>query len=201
MIFIRRLPKSNDIEVLKAQMRPLKEVRLRSLELDPQNFYSKYENEIKQPDNFWIDRMRPEYVQHFVAVSAETGADADTIDEQTKFTSFLVVVREYNVSEDQADVGQKAELPKYFLGVVWVDPLMRGQGIGSKIIKESIDWIKQDARANSLLRVRYRLAAMEGNDRAVALYTRLGFSIDQAKRTDEAETDTETAMSMIIDID
>jgi len=98
-------------------------------------------------------------------------------------------------------VGQKAELPKYFLGVVWVDPLMRGQGIGSKIIKESIDWIKQDARANSLLRVRYRLAAMEGNDRAVALYTRLGFSIDQAKRTDAAETDTETAMSMIIEID
>lgn len=199
---IYRLPKSNDIDELTAQMRPMKEARLRSLKQDPEKFYSRYENEVDQPAEFWIDRLRPKNVQHFVAVAVKGKPqwELEVVDEQTQFMAFMVVIKEFeDVLANAEDEG--AKLPTYFLAAVWVDSSLRGHGVGSRMIQQSIEWIKEDASEHGLQKVRYRLAAIEGNDRAVELYIKLGFAVNLSRRRDVVETGTETTMDMIVYLD
>ncbi|KAK5947131.1 hypothetical protein PMZ80_001278 [Knufia obscura] len=201
-ILVCQLPKSDDIDVLKAQMKPMKEVRLRSLKQDPESFCSRYENEVDQPDEFWIDRLRPKHVHHFVAIAVEEGMSQEglaVMDEQTEFLAFMVVVNEHT-SQFTVDKGEN-ELPIYSLSALWVDPLLRGQGIGSKIVRRSIDWIKKHASEHNLQKARYRLAAKAGNDRATKLYTNLGFSVVPVRlNEEEVEHDITIAMEMILNL-
>lgn len=209
-IRIYRLPKSEDLDVLKTQSRPLKIARLKSLKEDPANFYSKYENEINQNQEFWLDRIRPRFVEHFTAVISDTNGSSDetlTIDDKTEFISVGVVINEYE--EELADAAQAGttlqvqpseKTPVYFLGVLWVDKSLRGQGVGSRMINESIAWIKEDAKSRGWPKVRYRVTALDGNARAIKLYQSLGFDIDRVKVQGQDPDDVFTDMSMVLDI-
>lgn len=207
-ITIVRFPKSADTEVLMKQSRPMRIARLKSLQSDPTHFYSKFENESNQDTEFWLNRLRPGHVQHFVAVCSEKPIEKPddlVLDAATEFKGFAVVVNEYEAElAERAKEGEVAyesstrDLPTYFLGAMWVDTSVRGQGIGSRIIQESIAWIKEDARTKGWPKVRYRTTALHGNDRAANLYRSLGFDIDQDDRYRESEQDLATHLSMIL---
>lgn len=211
-VHIYRLPKSSDPEVLETQIRQqmplLKALRLTSLQADPQNFYSKYDDEVNQPDSFWLDRIRPMSAQHFVAVASHGQTQVDPeIDEKTKALGYLVLIRES--SNDQANVQQQhsgqgetnsKDLPTYFLAVTAIDPAVRSQGIGSKLIRESMIFVKDDARRLGWPTIRYRLGVKASNIRALQLYRKLGFEIDQDPRPEEKEAEDEVLMCMRMDL-
>lgn len=162
---IYRLPKTTDSELLAAQSGPMRNARLRSLQEDAASFKSKYEDEVGQPPEFWLNRLRPENCQHFVA----TTDPWDGI-ENTEFKAFMVVL-----TEDLAS--KKHNIPTYMLAAFWVAQEVRGQNVGSRMIEESVQWIKEDARWNCWPRVRYRLGVEPNNHRAIKLYSRTGFSV------------------------
>lgn len=143
-ISIVRFPKSEDTEVLIKQSRPMRIARLKSLKSDPTHFYSKFENESNQDTEFWLNRLRPRHVQHFVAVCSEKPiekTEALVLDAATEFKGFAVVVNEYEAElAEKTTEGATApesitnDLPTYFLAAMWVDTSLRGHGIGSRII-------------------------------------------------------------------
>lgn len=207
---IYRLPKSEDLNVLATQSRPLRIARLKSLQADPTSFYSKYENEVNQDREFWLDRLRPKFVEHFAAVISDTNHHSDgllAIDDTTEFPAVGVVINEYE--EELADAAQsdnnlqneKGEtLPAYLLAALWVDRSIRGQGVGSRMINESIAWVREDAKNRGWPKVRYRVTALHDNNRAMKLYESLGFHVDRVKLQGQDKDDVFTEMSMILDI-
>lgn len=183
-IRIYRLPKTTDPTVLEAQSRSMRVARLRSLQSDPQSFKSRYEDEILQPTAFWHDRLKPENVQHFVAISSST---EDT--ETPEYKAFMVVIAD--------DIKGQHDVLSYFLGAFWVDPETRNQKIGSRIVDASIIWLKNEARARGWTQVHYRLNVAPDNHRAISLYKRLGFEIVEKQQRDD---DGFLSMAMTIDV-
>ena len=151
-ITVHQPPKSDGIDVLKAQMRPMDAVRLGSLRPDPKKFYSRYENEVDRPDEFWIKKLQPKHVQHYVAIAAKgTRQKEHLVDEQSKLMAMTVVIKEYtDLSADNEARGTK--LPTHFLAVLSVDELLRAKGVGSGIIRESIEWTRNDASRHTYRR-------------------------------------------------
>lgn len=144
----------------------MKAIRLRSLRIDPDSFCSKYVTEVDQPDEFWLNGLRPQLVHHFVATQtvAQDRKQAAS-GEQREFLAFMVVIYEAAITEGDMS------LPTYCLSALWVDPAIRGKGVGTMIITESIDWIRRDAKERGFRKVRYRLIALTNNERGIALYT------------------------------
>lgn len=143
----------------------MRNARLRSLQEDAASFKSKYEDEVGQPLEFWLNRLRPENCQHFVATTEPWDGF-----ENTEFKAFMVVL-----TEDVTN--KKHNIPTYTLAAFWVAQEIRGQNVGSRMVEESVQWIKEDARRNCWPRVRYRLSVEPNNHRAINLYSRLGFSV------------------------
>ena len=206
---IHHLAKSTDDEVLKLQSRPMRLARLKSLQTDPTHFTSKYEHEVKQEEEFWLARLRPAHVQHFAVLTTDNDQTDSTcilFDDSTVFHGFMVVTNEYEEeTTDAANAGrlvdQKVmdEIPTYFMAAFFVDQVLRSQGIGSRIIQASIDWVRKDGKAKGWPRVRYRVTALQGNDRAVGLYLRNGFKVDITNKQGDMADDIYTELSMIIE--
>ena len=96
---------------------------------------------------------------------------------------------------------EEHSIPTYKLAAFWVDPEMRGQKIGSKIVEESIQWIREDARKNGWKRIRYELGVRPDNYRAVNLYNRLGFSsVSKDSEQDPTSDDGLVEMRLTINI-
>lgn len=211
-VTIYRLPKTEDSQILATQSRPLRLARLQSLQFDAQSFSSKYDDEVKQPEgsDFWLNRLRPKHVQHFVAVQSDgSSALGQTlpIDQSTEFKGVLVLINEYEEKlEENANMGvtsqaiSEDELPNLFLGAFWVDGGLRGQGIGARMVNDSIVWLVEDARSKNWPKIRYRVTVKKSNDGAIKLYKKLGFSrIEDDKRRVHDESDGFIELSMIID--
>lgn len=189
-INIYRLPKTTDHEVLEAQSRPMRLARLRSLQEDAASFKSKYEDEIDQPPDFWLNRLRPKDCQHFIATTTSwSGA------EDIEFKALMVVLTD-NISN------KKHQIPTYHLAAFWVAHELRGQKVGSRMIEESIEWIKEDASMKGWTQIRYRLGVEPNNDRAIKFYTRLGFSMVSrgSENDDDGFEDDFFEMRMSIDV-
>lgn len=189
-ITIYRLPKTTDLQVLIALSRPMRIARLRSLQEDPESFKSKYEDEIEQPLEFWLNRLKPEDCQHFVATT--TPPDDP---ENVEFKAFMVVI-----SESVSD--KKHNIPTYFLAAFWVASELRGQRVGTRVVEESIRWVKEDAKMKGWTRICYRLAVAPNNRRVLNLYNRLGFSMVSkgSEEDDDGFEDDFFEMRMSIDI-
>lgn len=191
------LPKTDDEQVLAAQAHSLRNVRLRALERDPQGFRVKYNDEVDKPLDFWIDRLRPAHVTHFVVAPARSKGTTHLVaDESTEFLGVLVVVAGAPPrSENPAGEGDDLT---YALFSVWIDPSLRGRGAGSEMIRESIEWIKADASTKQSRVVRVNTSATQGNARAVRFYQKLGFVVDELSGDDEQDHG-ETPLTMRID--
>lgn len=175
-IRIYRLPKTTDVVELEAQSKPMRIARLKSLRQDPASFISKYEDEVDQPQEFWHGRLSPDDCQHFVAVAAQSNDSTPT-----EFKAFMVVLSPKATSEQHG-------IPTYQLAAFWVDPEVRGQKIGSRIVDESIRWLREDVRLHGWTQARYQLHVAPDNHRAIRLYDRLGFSA--IIKTDEEDDDS-----------
>lgn len=191
-IRVYRLPKTTDPTLLETQSRPMRLARLKSLRLDPQAFKSKYEDEFTQPPEFWLNRLRTENCQHFVAV-----ASPQDDPKGVEYKAFMVVL-----AASASASTEEHDLPSYVLAAFWVDPDMRGQKVGSKIVEESIRWIREDARKHGWKRIQYQLEVRPSNRRAIHLYDRLGFSFvkEDSEEDAAAAEDCLTKMGMSIDI-
>lgn len=188
-IRVHRLPKTLNPVLLETHSRPLRFARLKSLQLDAQAFVSKYEDEILQPPEFWLNRLRPANCQHFVAVASPQDDSKDV-----EYKAFMVVLAASAPTEVH-------DLPTYVLAAFWVNPEMRGQKVGSRVVEESIQWIREDARKHGWEQIQYQLEVKSSNHRAINLYERLGFSSQsEDKRADATAEDQLTKMSMKIDI-
>lgn len=190
-INIFRLPKSVDPDVLLAQSIPMRAARLRSLHEDAASFKSKYEDEIRQPREFWLNRLRPDDCQHFIATMSQ-----ETSPQGVEYKAVMVVL-----TEDISN--KKHQIPTYLLAAFWVAQEIRGQKVGSRLVEESIRWIKEDAKVKGWSEVRYHLGAEPNNHRAVKLYTRLGFCMvnkGSVEDDDPFEDDfLQMRMSIVVD--
>lgn len=191
-IKVYRLPKTTDPVLLNTHSRPLRLARLKALQVDAKAFKSKYEDEITQPPEFWLNRLRPENCQHFVA---EVPSSNDTKD--VEYKAVMVVLSPSIPMEEH-------NIPTYMLAAFWVDPEVRGRKVGSKVFEESVQWVREDARKNDWKQIRYELHVKPSNDRAINLYNRLGFlPVSKSSEEEEEETtpdDYLAEMRMTIDI-
>ena len=138
-----------DINLLTSdEWRTLCEVRLSALSESPYAFLSTYAAESKYDESKW----RTEFARGDWYVGMVSMGSAD------KPVSIAGITRES---------GTPAHLR--FLQYVWVAPEFRRQGVAFNMIREVLDRLKLSGVRTVLLGV------LDGNGRAIRLYSRLGF--------------------------
>ncbi|EHY55496.1 hypothetical protein HRR83_008926 [Exophiala dermatitidis] len=154
----------------------LKELRLKSLKQDPDSFISNYASECDKPQEFWLDRLSESGVTHLVVVrrdpnATKLGNDSSLLDGQ--WVGFAVLTTpDGDPSEDIAH-----DPPEYNLMALYIDSDFRGQGLGKRLVQASIDTIRSHRAANGRASAACLITVRHGNDQALALYQKMGFSI------------------------
>ncbi len=132
-----------------------REVRLRALAESPNAFGETLQQAQAQPDSYWkklTDSVtQPNSHVMFLAEQAE----------QIAGFAFGLIDRQ------DSQVGH--------IGGMWVDPVFRSCGVGYALVTKIISWSHQ------LKQSKLELWVTEGNNKAIALYKRVGF-IDTGKR-------------------
>jgi ribosomal protein S18 acetylase RimI-like enzyme len=138
-----------DINLLAPdEWRTLREVRLSALSESPHAFLSTYEAESAYNESKW----RTEFARGDWYVGMVRAGSAD------KPVSIAGITRESDTPAHQR-----------FLQYVWVAPEFRRQGVAFNMINEVLDRLKVSGVRTVLLGV------LDGNGRAMRLYSRLGF--------------------------
>jgi RimJ/RimL family protein N-acetyltransferase len=129
----------------------LRALRLGALQDTPEAFGSTYDQESSEPDAVWRD---------WAADGAEGGSSfwALAVDEETGRTAGMAFgSRHWHVPDA---IG---------LFAMWVDPALRGHGLGRRLVEAVVDW------ARTTERPRVVLSVSETNEVAIRLYERCGF--------------------------
>jgi GNAT superfamily N-acetyltransferase len=156
------------------EWRELRDLRLRSLQDAPDAFGSTYEEESTRSDAEWLD-----WVNGLVEGGPSFGAIAVDYDDRWVGLAVGAPHRDH-----PGEAG---------LFAMWVDPLVRGAGIGRMLVQEIIGWARSDGTPM------LRLLVTESNDAAVRLYLWCGFS-DEGRRMPLREGSDVVAMSMTMDL-
>jgi ribosomal protein S18 acetylase RimI-like enzyme len=123
---------------------PLRELRLRALREDPGAFAETFEEARDRPLEDW----------------ASWAADA----------SRVIVV----AIDGERWVGMAAcrrlERRSSWLTALWVEPAVRGAGLGGRLIEAAADWAREQGAAT------VELSVTTNNDAAATLYSRAGFA-------------------------
>lgn len=177
---IERLPKPETDVALREQAMRLKHLRLRALRINPECFISRYEDEVEQEDEFWIERLRADNVNHWVAsVRHPSSAEQDTGTAlSAEWCALLVVIKREN--EEKQD-SKKSDCDTYWFAAMWVEPEMRGHGIGSSLIRAAIGAGLRSSRDQMHSSVDFEIEALVNNERAIVLYQKLGFTTVDAQ--------------------
>lgn len=128
----------------------LKRVRLAALEDSPDAFSTKWEEAVKNPDNYWKDRSRD-------------GAEGEK--------EFCVLA-----IDDHEPMGMAIGWPDkddplvMYLISMWVAPSHRGSQVAASLLNKIFEWATGRG-AQSIL-----AGVMPENSRALAFYTKLGFT-------------------------
>jgi ribosomal protein S18 acetylase RimI-like enzyme len=134
------------------EWREYRELRLAGLKDTPLAFTEQYESSVRQPDQFWRDRVRraatDKSVAGFVAVNGG------------HFTGKTTCVIEAEITD---------HVSAHIVGV-YVQPGARGSGVAERLIAAAIDWALGGAGAD-----RVRLFVLDANERARRFYRRVGF--------------------------
>jgi len=134
------------------EWRALRALRLQALRDTPEAFGSTYEQEAAEPDQHWCD---------WAADGAEGGSSywALAVDDDTgRLGGMAFGSRHWQVTDA--------------IGVfsMWVDPELRGRGIGQRLVEAVIAWARTTDRPRVVLSVN------EANQGAIRLYERCGFT-------------------------
>jgi len=128
----------------------LKTLRLRSLAEAPDSFANSFADASAKPDSYWQEMAR-------------------SVTEPGRHVMFVA-------ENDAAPVGlafgllDKEHAATAHLGGMWVDPAARGLGVGRALVEAVLAWARERGFA------RVALWVTEGNDAAITLYERTGFS-------------------------
>lgn len=167
MRFETKILTSNDWKILR-------EIRLDTLKSEPQAFSTKYTDEMKKHDSYWIDKLQDENDIYIVAI-----VDNNTVG---------VVRASFKDSDAPSDTG--------VIGSLYVKKAFRGVGIAKKLIKNSIKHLESNRNIN-----RIWLWVRSSQKIAVNLYKKLGFSLVKEVNDElEGKIFTEYIMERVISV-
>ena len=158
-------------ELERSEWELFRELRLRALAESPNAFARRFVDERGQPDAHWI-RLTESVTMpggQIMLLAEEDGLSFGLV--------FGLLDREHPTTGH--------------VGGMWVDPEWRRRGAGEALLRAVIDW----ARLRQLERL--ELWVTEGNDRALRLYERSGFT-DTGKRDTLAANPTLRVIQMIL---
>ena len=75
----------------------------------------------------------------------------------------------------------------WFMAAVWLNPDLRGQGLGRKLVEFGISTVKAENAKDGSHGVSCMTQVVRGNDRALELYKKLGFEVSNPHATIEKE--------------
>ncbi|ETI21959.1 hypothetical protein G647_06029 [Cladophialophora carrionii CBS 160.54] len=166
------LPKpAPDDDTLPEYSARLRRLRLRALKEDAKSFISKYEHEADQQQDFWLNRLKADRVVHLI-LAREDGAKPNETLLQKAWVGFVVISAAAN--EKAPDSLWSAE---WNMAALYIEPEVRGQGLGKRLIQATIDYIRGDASTEDNKPASCVTSVRHGNDNALDLYQRLGFRI------------------------
>lgn len=189
---IPRDPKS-DSDWAKYAMR-MKPVRLRSLKNDSECFISKYEYESKEPDQFWIDRMKDPTTYNFVLVRAPDNRPVKTTEdllrEDVEWIGFNASLELRKLSKkvlkrEGGNVFTKSA--EWYLAALYIDEKARGKGSGRLLIQKSIDTMREVEQEGGHTGSLCEIGVMNGNYRALHLYESVGFVVKDPNAVEEKD--------------
>jgi GNAT superfamily N-acetyltransferase len=187
----------NDDTLLKKYTDKYRELRLESLKSDPDAFSSTFEDESRQPSEFWTGRMLVPRARHFVAVQWNTTPDiAPTSDDlyavlEAKWVGTLVLLGPKVVAsgdaspwralvgsrfvEDSAEATSDTGASAYHLAGFYVAPEVRGRGLGGSLVNTAIEKIADDGQTIHSAGAICTVGASQRNLVVRRLFKRMGF--------------------------
>ena len=129
-------------------LEPFRQLRLRSLSMDPMAFYDTYEKASQGPISNWIDWIN----------RASSSNDA---------ISFLA---EADGARLVGHVGSSWTDGVTGIGAMWVEPEFRGRGLGARLLDTVLQWAMSTHPSSDV-----RLAVVPTQEVAVRLYKSRGF--------------------------
>jgi ribosomal protein S18 acetylase RimI-like enzyme len=162
------IPAPNHNTLLEYSAR-LKALRLRSLKEETQSFSSSYDSEVKQPRDFWLDRLNNDKAIHLILVRDNPDRSKTDLSGQ-EWVGFVVMVK-----PESAQDGSLRGSPNspWKMNALYVAPEARGHGLGQRLVKASFDKIKEEAGGSAY----YETSVLHGNENALRMYLRLGFHV------------------------
>lgn len=177
----------------------LKALRLKSLKQNPESFISVYESEADQPQDFWLRRLSGPRASHQVVV--RNNPDPTALDEnsrlmQGEWMGFVVTIApDWDAAEDSSH-----EPPQYFMSAVYVEPESRSLGLGKQLVQATLATVKKDSTAKGKASACCNTTVRHGNDRAQALYEKMGFQVVDPNKGFEKDGKIYTATTLRIDV-
>lgn len=135
----------NMMRATTADLDRYRTLRLRALELDPDNFFSTLERELEFDRQRWHERLASADSATFIAVSSD-GQDVGTVTARPL--------------EDGA---------AYEITSMWVDAAWRGQGVARRLLRMAVSFAREQGASQAVLWL-----AMD-NSAAMRLYESEGF--------------------------
>ncbi|KIW95384.1 uncharacterized protein Z519_03968 [Cladophialophora bantiana CBS 173.52] len=151
----------------------LKALRLRSLKEDAKSFISRYESEVAEPEEFWLDRLRDDRATHLILVRHNALAQESTLLGH-QWVGFVVIIAPNRKKVDEAGRSSSAE---WHMAALYVEPEVRDQGLGKRLVRATIDYIRTNSSSEHDESPCCLTSVVHGNDNALDLYQRLGFRI------------------------
>ncbi|KAG9315973.1 hypothetical protein JVU11DRAFT_3630 [Chiua virens] len=181
-----------------AYLAAYKNLRLTSLQVDPQAFGSTYAREVAWSDDVWRQHMDSPCKRTVIAsVRDKPGdgkdhgdgtrdRDAEACEGEWIGMASIVAPSDmpplYMAPFKQAGVGSNWEI--YGLFGMWVDHAHRGKGLGARLVEECLEWARahvdpafstlENGRGSDREKV-VVLMVYENNAAGVALYSKMGF--------------------------
>lgn len=175
---VLKLEHTQDDRLLKERSRLMRRLRLQSLLTDAANFKSKYSDEINQPIDFWLNRLRDTKTDHWIAYDDDTTTEEQSNTEGFgRWAAFLVVfsMGKQPVERDD-DVRSSLEhdlCEHYSMAALYVDPVFRGRGVSTALLSAAIQDIREKSQGPKVV---ITLGVREHNTAAIRIYQRLGFA-------------------------
>ncbi|KAG2125642.1 acyl-CoA N-acyltransferase, partial [Suillus cothurnatus] len=164
--------------ITESDVEKYKALRLTSLKIDPASFSSTYEREIAFTPEIWTQRLASRSKCTFIASVKDEGSIGETWVGMISVLGPSELIPATLEPLERAGVG--ADWDIYFVAGMWVHPEHRGRSLGTRLVKEGLEWVrtnidpKNDSEGKRDKMV--LLLVGDGNASGRALYQKVGFT-------------------------